>query len=85
MDITIVLIALAMGAVSGWLAGILIKGSGFGLIGDILIGIVGAVIGGLVFSKLGITVGSGIIGGIVSATVGAVLLLVVVGMIKKIL
>ena len=82
MDLTSLLIFLAIGAVAGWLAGVLMKGGGFGLLGDIVIGIVGAVIGGFTFGLLGLQAG-GLIGSIVTATVGAVLLLFVIRLIKK--
>ena len=83
MDITGLMIFLAIGAVAGWLAGTLIKGGGFGLLSNIVIGIIGAVVGGYVFSLLGISTG-GLIGSIITATAGAVILLFVVGVIKKV-
>ena len=76
------IIFLAIGAVAGWLAGILMKGGGFGLLVNIVVGIVGAVIGGYVFGLLGISAG-GLIGSIITATAGAVLLLFIIGIIKK--
>jgi uncharacterized membrane protein YeaQ/YmgE (transglycosylase-associated protein family) len=82
MDLTSLLIFLAIGAVAGWLAGLLMRGGGFGLLGNILIGVIGAVIGGFAFSLVGISAG-GLIGAIVTATVGAVILLFVVGVLKK--
>ncbi|WP_305908739.1 GlsB/YeaQ/YmgE family stress response membrane protein [Methylomarinum sp. Ch1-1] len=82
MDITGLVIFLAIGAVAGWLAGILMKGGGFGLLGNIVVGIIGAVVGGFVFGLLGISAG-GLIGSIVTATVGAALLLFIVKIIKK--
>ena len=82
MDITGLIIFLAIGALAGWLAGILMKGRGFGLLGNIVIGIIGAVFGGYVFRFLGISAG-GLIGLIITATVGAALLLFIVGLIKK--
>ena len=82
MDVTGLIIFLAIGAVAGWLAGKLMKGGGFGLPGNIVVGIVGAVIGGFVFGLLGITA-TGLIGSIVTATAGAVLLLFVVDAIRK--
>jgi uncharacterized membrane protein YeaQ/YmgE (transglycosylase-associated protein family) len=82
MDITGLIIFLAIGAVAGWLAGKLMKGGGFGLLGNIVVGIVGAFIGGFLFSMIGITA-SGLIGSIVTATAGAVLLLFIVDVIKK--
>lgn len=82
MDLTSLLIFLAIGAVAGWLAGTLMKGGGFGLIGNIIVGIIGALVGGFVFGLLGISAG-GLIGSIVTATVGAVVLLAIVKVIKK--
>jgi uncharacterized membrane protein YeaQ/YmgE (transglycosylase-associated protein family) len=57
MDITGLVIFLAIGAVAGWLAGILMKGGGFGLLGNIVVGVIGAVLGGFVFGLLGISAG----------------------------
>lgn len=82
MDITGLVIFLAIGAVAGWLAGTLMKGGGFGLLGNIVVGIIGAVVGGFLFGLLGISSG-GLIGSIITATVGAALLLFVVKIIKK--
>jgi uncharacterized membrane protein YeaQ/YmgE (transglycosylase-associated protein family) len=82
MDLTSLLIFLAIGAVAGWLAGVLMKGGGFGLLGDIVVGIIGAVVGGFLFGLLGITAG-GLIGSIVTATVGAVVLLLLIRLVKK--
>jgi len=82
MDIKALLIFLAIGAVAGWLAGILMKGRGFGLLANMAIGVIGAVVGGYIFSALGITAG-GLIGSIITATAGALLLLFVVRAIKK--
>jgi uncharacterized membrane protein YeaQ/YmgE (transglycosylase-associated protein family) len=82
MDITGLLMFLAIGAVAGWLAGTFMKGGGFGLLGNIVVGIIGAVIGGFVFGVLGISAG-GLIGSIITATAGAVILIYVVGLIKK--
>ena len=85
MEITAILIILGIGAVAGWLAGIIMKGGGFGFIGDIVIGIIGAFVGGFILGKLGISLGAGIVGEIFSATIGAVILLAVISVIKKIL
>ena len=82
MDLTSLLIFLAIGAVAGWLAGVILKGAGFGLLVNIVVGILGAIVGGFAFGLLGISAG-GILGSIITATVGAVLLLFVVGLIKK--
>ena len=82
MDITSLVIFLAIGAVAGWLAGTITKGGGFGLVGDIIIGIIGAVVGGWLFGMMGITAG-GLIGAIITATVGAVVLLFIIRLVKK--
>lgn len=74
---------LIVGLIAGWLAGVLVKGGGFGLIGDMIIGVIGAVIGGFLFSNLGVSAGGGLIGSIIVATIGAVVLLFVIRLIKK--
>jgi uncharacterized membrane protein YeaQ/YmgE (transglycosylase-associated protein family) len=82
MNLTAIVIFLAIGAVSGWLAGQFLKGGGYGLVGNIVIGIIGSVVGGFLFALLGIAAG-GLIGSIVTATVGAIALLYLVGLIKR--
>ncbi len=82
MDLTSLLIFLAIGAVASWLAGLLMRGGGFGLLGNIVVGIIGAFVGGWLFGLIGITAG-GLIGSILTATAGAVVLLFVVGVLKK--
>jgi uncharacterized membrane protein YeaQ/YmgE (transglycosylase-associated protein family) len=74
---------LIVGLVAGWLAGVLVKGGGFGLIGDLVVGVVGALIGGFLFSALGLAAGGGLLGSIIVATIGAVVLLFVVRLIKR--
>jgi uncharacterized membrane protein YeaQ/YmgE (transglycosylase-associated protein family) len=71
-----------IGLISGWLGGKLMRGGGFGLFGNLAVGLIGALIGGWIFGLLGLTAG-GWIGSIVTATVGAVVLLFLVGLIKK--
>ncbi len=83
MDIMGLLIYLAIGAVSGWLAGKLMRGGGFGLLGDIVIGIVGAVVGGYLFGLAGLSAGSGLVGSIVTATAGAMVLLFLIRLVKR--
>lgn len=72
------LIVLLVGIVAGWLAGKVVRGAGFGLIGDLLIGIIGAFIGTWLLPKLGIHLGTGLVSAIANATVGAILLLLLV-------
>ena len=69
------IIILVVGIVAGWLAGKVVRGSGFGLIGDAATGIVGALIGDWLLHRLGIHFGSGIIGLVINATIGAIVLL----------
>lgn len=84
MSTETLIIWLLIGAVSGWLAGIIVKGYGFGLIGNIVVGIVGAFVGGWVFARLGLFVGSGIAGEIIAATVGAVILLLLIRLVRRV-
>ncbi|KWF15196.1 hypothetical protein WL84_07145 [Burkholderia cenocepacia] len=77
MDVHGLIVWLIIGAIAGWLAGVLVKGGGFGLLIDIVIGIVGAVIGGWLAALLGIG-SSGILGSIIIAVIGAVILLFVI-------
>lgn len=82
MDIINLIIFLAVGALAGWLAGLIMKGRGLGDIGNIIVGIVGAVLGGFVFGFLGITTDS-LLGSIIMATIGAVMLLFAIRLVKK--
>ena len=72
------LVILLVGLIAGWLAGRIVDGGGFGLIGDIAIGIVGAFIGSWLMPQLGIHFASGIVSAIIVATIGAVVLLAIV-------
>jgi len=83
MDPVALLIWLLIGAAAGWLAGQIMKGGGFGLIGDIVVGIVGAAIAGFLFPRLGLSLGGGIIGAIISAAIGACILLFVIRLVKR--
>jgi uncharacterized membrane protein YeaQ/YmgE (transglycosylase-associated protein family) len=74
---------LIVGAIAGWLAGQFMKGSGFGLVGDIIVGVIGAFLGGWLFSKFGVSLGGGLIGSIIVAFIGAVILLFLVRLIKR--
>jgi uncharacterized membrane protein YeaQ/YmgE (transglycosylase-associated protein family) len=72
-----------IGLCAGWLAGQLMKGSGFGPIGDIVVGVIGALIGGSLFSHLGVYPEGGLLGSLVVATVGALILLFLLRLIKR--
>ena len=77
-----VILFILIGAVAGWLSGKIMKGRGFGALGNIAVGIAGAIIGGFLFGILGLTATS-LIGKLVMATVRAVALLALVGALKK--
>ncbi len=68
-----------IGAAAGWLAGRILKGSGFGMVGNIVVGVLGGLLGGWLFPKFGISFG-GTVGTLVMATGGAVLLLFLLGL-----
>ncbi len=74
---------LLVGLIAGWLAGKVMKGRGFGVVGDMIVGVIGALIGGWLFGQLGIGIGYGIIGSIIVAFVGAVILLFLLRLIKR--
>jgi len=83
MELQALLILLIVGAIAGWLAGQIVRGFGFGLIGNIIVGIVGAVIAGWLFPYLGVSLGGGIIGQIIAAAIGAVILLFIIGLVRR--
>jgi uncharacterized membrane protein YeaQ/YmgE (transglycosylase-associated protein family) len=82
MDTDSIIMVLVIGALAGWLAGKIMKGEGFGVAVNIVVGIIGAVIGGFLFSLLGVSAG-GFIGSLITATVGAVALLFLIGLVNK--
>lgn len=73
---------LLVGAAAGWLGGQIMKGSGFGLIGNIVVGIIGGIIGGWLFDFLGVSAGGGPVGSIITAAAGAIVLLWLARMFK---
>jgi uncharacterized membrane protein YeaQ/YmgE (transglycosylase-associated protein family) len=77
------LVILFVGLAAGWLAGQIVRGTGFGLIGDLLIGVVGAYIGDWLLPQLRIHLGTGIVAAIINATLGAILLLLVVRLFRN--
>ena len=76
------LIILVVGIVAGWLAGQIVRGSGFGLIGDLVVGVLGAFFGSWLLPKLGIVLGTGIVSAIINATIGAVILLIILRLVR---
>lgn len=68
---------LIIGGIAGWIAGEIMRGHGFGILGNIVVGIVGALIGGFLFGSYGL------VGSLITATIGAVILLFIVGLISR--
>jgi uncharacterized membrane protein YeaQ/YmgE (transglycosylase-associated protein family) len=78
-----VLIFLVIGLVAGWLAGLIVKGRGFGLVGNLVVGVLGSVAGGLIFQAVGVSEGAGLGGAILVAVIGALVLLFLISLIKR--
>jgi len=76
------LVILFVGLVAGWLAGKIVRGTGFGLLGDILVCILGALVAGLLFPRLGIRIGTGLVSEIIYSAIGAIILLLVVRLVR---
>ena len=72
-----------IGLAAGWLAGQLMKGGGFGIVGDIVVGVIGALLGGFLFNTFGVSAGGGLIGSLIVATIGACVLLFLLRLIKR--
>ena len=77
------LVILVVGLIAGWLAGRIVRGTGFGLVADICIGIIGALIGSWLLPRLGIHLGFGIVSAIIAATIGAILLLLILRLVNR--
>ncbi len=78
-----IIVFLLVGGVAGWLAGKIMKGRGFGILGNIVVGVLGGILGGWLFSALGIGIGIGLANQILTALIGAVMLLFLIGLIRK--
>lgn len=83
MSVESLIIWILVGAVAGWLAGLVVRGGGFGRVGNIVVGIIGAFLGGWLFGLAGIGIGVGIINTIFTAFIGAVVLLLIVRVLKR--
>jgi uncharacterized membrane protein YeaQ/YmgE (transglycosylase-associated protein family) len=83
MTLQSLLIICLIGGIAGWLAGMVMRGRGLGVLGNIVIGILGAFVGSWVLGMLGIAIGGGIISAILNAFIGAVILLFLIGLIKR--
>jgi len=76
------LVIIIVGIVAGWLAGLIVRGTGLGLVGDLVVGILGAFIGDWLLPRLHIVLGDGIVASIANATIGAIILLVVIKLVS---
>jgi len=72
------LVIVVVGVIAGWLAGKIVDGGGFGLIGDLVVGVIGAFIGDWLLPRLNIHLGAGMLSAIANATIGAIVLLVII-------
>src|SRR5438445_12760939 len=77
-----IVVILFIGLVAGWLAGKIVRGTGFGIIGDILVGIAGALVASYLFPKLGIAIGTGLVREIIHSAIGAILLMLGVRLVR---
>jgi uncharacterized membrane protein YeaQ/YmgE (transglycosylase-associated protein family) len=75
-------VILFVGLIAGWLAGKIVRGTGFGIIGDILVGIAGALLASLLFPRLGLHLGSGLVSEIIYSAIGAIILLLIVRLVR---
>jgi len=82
MEVSSLIWFLLIGLIAGWLAGQVMRGGGFGLIGDMIVGVIGAFLGGWLFGLLGIAAG-GLIGSLITAFVGAVVLIFLLRLIRR--
>jgi uncharacterized membrane protein YeaQ/YmgE (transglycosylase-associated protein family) len=78
-----IIAALVIGAIAGWLAGLIVRGAGFGLIANIVIGMLGALVASWLLPQLHIELGTGTLGSILHATVGAVIILVILSLVRR--
>ena len=83
MELNALIFTLIIGAASGWLAGLIRQGYGFGLLGNIVIGILGAFIGSWLFRQMGISIGAGLVNHIITSVIGALVLLFLIGLFRR--
>jgi uncharacterized membrane protein YeaQ/YmgE (transglycosylase-associated protein family) len=83
MNLTALILFLLIGIAAGWLASTLMKGRGLGLLGNLVVGVIGAFLGGFLFNMVGISAGGPLVGLLITATVGAVVLLLLIRLIKS--
>ena len=78
-----IIAALVIGAIAGWLAGQIVRGAGFGLLGNIVVGIIGSLLASWLLPQLGVSLGAGWVRDIINATIGAVIILVILALIRR--
>jgi uncharacterized membrane protein YeaQ/YmgE (transglycosylase-associated protein family) len=78
-----IIAALIIGGIAGWLAGLIVRGAGFGIIGNIVIGIIGALLASWLLPQLGVHLGRGWVRDIINATIGGVIILVILSLIRR--
>ena len=83
MSATSLIWFLLIGLIAGWLAGKVMRGGSFGVVGDMIVGIIGALLGGWIFGKLGISAGGGLLGAIITAFIGAIVFIFLLRLIKR--
>jgi uncharacterized membrane protein YeaQ/YmgE (transglycosylase-associated protein family) len=85
MTVEGIIIALIIGGIAGWLAGVIVKGAGLGLVGNIVVGILGAFVASWLFPRLGLSLGtsSAILTSIIYATIGGVIVLLLLSLIRR--
>lgn len=83
ISVEALVIILLIGGIAGWLAGLVMKGRGFGILGNIVIGILGAFVGQFVLGLLGVAIGGSILAAIINAFIGAVILLFLIGLLRR--
>lgn len=83
MGVESLIVFLIVGGIAGWLAGLIVRGYGFGLFGNIAVGIVGALIAGWLLPRIGLAIGGGILAAIVNALIGAIVLLLIIGLLRR--
>lgn len=74
---------LIIGAIAGWLGSVIFQGSGLGLIGNIIVGILGALVGGWLLGEVGVSLGSGVVGSILTGALGAIVILAILNLVFR--
>jgi uncharacterized membrane protein YeaQ/YmgE (transglycosylase-associated protein family) len=82
LDAGSIITILIVGLIAGWIAGLIMRGGGFGIIGNLIVGVLGAIVGYFIFDALDITLGTGIIGAILTSSIGAIILLFIIGLVR---